>query len=97
MLFLSANDAPRSAVRRHGLQSVSMAGLQVYLSKLTRTCYATPAASPWPTRARIRGLFRTTLDTGIFSIPSCTPRPTRRGLGGCGDNYYRQDEIPWNC
>jgi uncharacterized protein DUF4238 len=43
------------------------------------------AAMPWPTRARIHGSFRTIWDTGIFSTPSCTRRPTWHDLRGCGD------------
>ena len=51
---------------------------------LIPTCCATLAASPWPTRARIRGSFRIISDTGTFSTPSSTRRPTRRGSKSCG-------------
>ncbi len=53
------------------------------------TCCATLAASPWPTRARIRGSFRIISDTGTFSTPSSTPPPTRHGLKSSGG------EIPY--
>jgi hypothetical protein len=37
---------------------------------------------PWPTRGRIRNGSRISSDTGIFSTPSGTRRPTRHGLKG---------------
>jgi len=49
-----------------------------------RICCATLAASPWPTRARIQGSFKTILDTGTFSTLSSTPRRTRHGSKNCG-------------
>src|SRR5271157_5193018 len=48
------------------------------------TCCATLAASPWLTRALIRGSFRIISGTGTFSTPSSTRRPTRRGSKSCG-------------
>jgi hypothetical protein len=37
----------------------------------------TLAASLWPTRARTRGSFRITSNTGTFSTPSSTSNPAR--------------------
>ena len=51
---------------------------------LIPTCCATLAASPWPTRALIRGSFRIISYIGIFSTPPSTRRPTRHGLKSCG-------------
>jgi hypothetical protein len=68
-----------------GLRDRALISLMVYSfarsSLPILTCCATLAASPWPTRARIRGSFRTILDTGTFSTPSST-RPGLKGSGG---------------
>lgn len=41
----------------------------------------------WPTKARIRGLVKTTLDTGIFNTPFVTLPPMRHGLKGFGGKW----------
>ncbi len=53
------------------------------------TCCATLAASPLPTRARIRGSFRITSGIGTFSTPSGTPPPIRPGSKSSGGNKPR--------
>ena len=51
-------------------------------SRLTPTCCGTPAATPWPTRATIRGRCKPTWATETFSTRCATPscRRTVQGL-----------------
>jgi len=78
--FVSERRAPLNrqtawgAIRRYG----ELAGLP-----LDARC-ATPAATPWPTRARTPGSSRTTWGTATSSTPCAIRQPTRRGSSGCG-------------
>src|SRR5262245_48909109 len=63
----------------------------------TPTCSAMPVASPSPTKGQTRGSFKTTWDTGIFSTPSGTRRPIRRGLNGCGGERRTDDLGTFLC
>src|SRR5262249_13706175 len=53
-------------------------------SRSTHTCFATPAASSWPTTATTRGPCSITSGTRTFSTPSDTPkwRPTGSKIFG---------------
>jgi hypothetical protein len=52
---------------------------EVGFIRLTRTCFAMPAATPWPTRGTTRERYKPTSATAIFSTRCATPSYRRRG------------------
>src|SRR5262249_43958980 len=75
-------------------------------SRSTDTCFATPAASSWPTTATTRGPCSITSGTRTFSTPSDTPkwRPTGSKIfGGTDDDgaddsrtsTFEEDDAPY--
>jgi integrase len=92
--FINERRGPLS--RKTAWVAIRDYGRQTYPLRPIPTSCGTRAVLPLPTRAQIRGLFRTTLDIEIFSTPSCTQQPIQhvlKDLSGNDERYILQCQL----